>query len=103
MSSPETDPMKYLFREEAITAMREEIRSSRGQEVLFFGWMDFQNRVDRVEVIARGNDESVGLPLERSYLPDVIIHNHPADSVTPSEQDIRISSHSMLTRYSHPG
>jgi ATP-dependent DNA helicase DinG len=93
MSSPETDPMKDLFREEVITAMREEIRSSRGQEVLFFGWMDFQNRVDRVEVITRGNDESVGLPLERSYLPDVIIHNHPADSVTPSEQDIRISSH----------
>jgi len=93
MSSPDTNALKGLFRDNIIAAMRDEIGRARGQEVLFFGWMDSQKRVGRVELITRGNDESVGLPLERSYLPDVIIHNHPGDSIKPSEQDIRVSSH----------
>ncbi len=93
MSSPDLHSVADLFREEVIAFMRGEIHGAQGREVLFFGWTDSQGMVNRAEVIARGNDESVGLPLERSYLPDVIIHNHPEDQVTPSEQDIHMSSH----------
>jgi ATP-dependent DNA helicase DinG len=93
MSSPESGTLKGLFRENVIAAMRQEIEQAGNQEVLFFGWLDSQNKIGRVELIARGNEESVGLPLERSYLPDIIIHNHPDNVLRPSEQDIAVSSH----------
>jgi ATP-dependent DNA helicase DinG len=91
VSSPEST-LQSLFQEGAITEMRSDIRSADGMEVLFFGWFDEGGRIGRVEVVARGNEESVGVPLQRSALPDVIIHNHPGDEVKPSAQDVRMSS-----------
>jgi len=96
MSSPEANPVADLhryFHDHVIDQMRQELSDVQGNEILFFGWADEGGKVHRVEVIARGNEESVGLPLERSYLPDVIVHNHPGDDVRPSDQDVRISSH----------
>ncbi len=71
--------------------IQEEIRRAGGNEVLFFGWTD-GGAVSRIQVVARGNEESVGLPLARSYGPDVVIHNHPDGVLIPSNQDVRISS-----------
>jgi ATP-dependent DNA helicase DinG len=68
--------------------VKKAIQNADGNEVLFFGWTDDERVVDNVEVIARGNEESVAVPLARSYLPDVIIHNHPDDNLTPSPQDV---------------
>jgi ATP-dependent DNA helicase DinG len=90
-SRNKTDPHRYL-NEPVIEAMKTEIVEAEGREILFFGWLDEEGRVHRIEVIARGNEESVGLPLERSYLPDVIIHNHPESSPSPSQQDVVMSS-----------
>jgi len=80
------------FTDETAEKLKSEINAAHGNEVLFFGWMGEDREVERVEVIARGNDASVAIPLEKSFLPDVIIHNHPDGCLTPSSQDVRISS-----------
>ncbi len=81
-----------LFSDEAQEAMRREIEAAGGNEVLFFGWIHENGALDRIEVIARGNDVSVAVPLDRSFLPDVVIHNHPDGILTPSDQDVHMSS-----------
>ncbi|MFW6180264.1 MAG: helicase C-terminal domain-containing protein [Spirochaetota bacterium] len=80
-----------LFSETAAGFMRREIARAGGSEVLFFGWLS-GGMVDRVEVVCRGRDDMVGVPLERAYLPDVVIHNHPGGGLQPSSQDVLLSS-----------
>ncbi|MBN2325197.1 MAG: DEAD/DEAH box helicase family protein [Spirochaetes bacterium] len=80
------------FRRECADAVRREIANASGNEVLFFGWTDDDDLVKRVEVVARGNDASVAVPLQDGFVPDVVIHNHPEGPLSPSTQDVRISS-----------
>ena len=72
--------------------MKNEITKARDNEVLFFGWTDEENRIIKVEIVARGNKECVAVPLQKSFLPDVIIHNHPTGTLSPSSQDMNIAS-----------
>ncbi len=92
MSSNVTDTSHY-FTPGIASDIRVEIERADGNEVLFFGWIDEEQAVDRIEVVTRGNDESTPVPLDASCLPDLIIHNHPDDNLTPSPQDIRIASY----------
>jgi ATP-dependent DNA helicase DinG len=85
-------PADRYLTQDAVTTIRREIDEAYGNEVLFFGWTDDGNRVCRVEVVARGNEVSVAVPMNESFIPDVIIHNHPDGPLSPSPQDIRISS-----------
>ncbi len=80
------------FKEDTVSKIKNEIKGAYGNEVLFFGWTDEKNLVEKVEVAARGNDVSVAVPIEESFVPDVIIHNHPDGPLSPSDQDVRISS-----------
>ena len=80
------------FTDDAVSTIRQEISGAYGNEVLFFGWTDEENLVCRVEAVARGNDVSVAVPLQRSFVPDVVIHNHPEGPLSPSSQDVRLSS-----------
>lgn len=91
MSDNGTSIERY-FKEEVIKIVRDEIRGAHGNEVLFFGWTDRDDRVEKVEVKARGNDGSVALPMDKAYLPDVVIHNHPDGNLIPSHQDVIVSS-----------
>lgn len=75
-----------------VELIRDEIDRAGGNEILFFGWTDEQGRVERAEVVARGNDECVTIPLEKSFLPDVVIHNHPCGRLEPSGPDLNIAS-----------
>ena len=79
--------------DEAAQSIKEEIHKAGGNEILFFCWTDDQCIVVRVEVVARGNEECVAIPLEKSFLPDVVIHNHPGGDLSPSDQDMRIASY----------
>jgi ATP-dependent DNA helicase DinG len=90
----ETDPgsrILSLFSERALRYLRREISRAGFNEVLFFGWFE-GGVLDRLQVAARGNRQAVGVPFERSQLPDIIIHNHPGGELTPSDQDVLISS-----------
>jgi len=84
--------VERYFNPEIAQYIREEIERAGGNEILFFGWIDDQGRVEKVELVARGNHECVTFPLERSFLPDVVIHNHPGDDLTPSGPDQNIAS-----------
>ncbi len=85
--------MHPSFHEDIILQMKNEILKASDNEVLFFGWTDKENRVIKVEIIARGNEECVTIPLQKSFLPDVIIHNHPTGTLSPSSQDMTIASY----------
>lgn len=85
------DSIESCFSERTAGCVRREISRAGGNEVLFFGWLA-EGLVDRVEVVSRGNDESVGVPLDRTFRPDVVIHNHPEGSLQPSAQDVLMSS-----------
>lgn len=87
-----TDIFNY-FTNDVLTDIRAEIEKAHGNEVLFFGWIDEEQVVNRVEVVSRGNDESTPVPLDEACLPDIIIHNHPDGNLTPSPNDINIASY----------
>lgn len=80
------------FTEDAVSTIRREVSGAHGNEVLFFGWTNDDNLVNRVEAVARGNDVSVAVPMAESFVPDVIIHNHPDGPLHPSSQDVQLSS-----------
>jgi ATP-dependent DNA helicase DinG len=84
--------MERYFVPEVLRVINREIQRAGGNEVLFFAWTDGDNRVERVQPVARGTAECVAVPLERCFLPDVIIHNHPDGALSPSEQDMRVAS-----------
>jgi ATP-dependent DNA helicase DinG len=84
--------MHQSFHEDIVPQIKNEIANANDNEVLFFGWTDENNRVIKVEIVARGNKECVAIPLQKSFLPDVIIHNHPNGSLSPSSQDMNIAS-----------
>jgi ATP-dependent DNA helicase DinG len=83
--------MDQRFSEQSVKKVQDEILRAGGNEVLFFGWTDDQQMIIHIEVVARGDEECVTVPLERTAIPDVIIHNHPTGALTPSNPDMRIA------------
>jgi ATP-dependent DNA helicase DinG len=90
--SQKKDPVSLHFDDSSVQTIKTEISKARGNEVLFFGWTDEDSIVVKTETIARGSEECVAFPLERSFIADVVIHNHPGDNLTPSEADLNIAS-----------
>ena len=86
------------FSENAIAALKAEIEDSGGNEVFALGYIDDAKLVVRIEVSARGNEGSVLALQDRlagdssESLADVLIHNHPSGFLTPSDNDLIISS-----------
>jgi len=76
----------------AMEDMRLEISESGGNEVFFRGIPDGEGLVSAVEVIARGNSNSVAALLNMMRKNEVIIHNHPSGVLIPSDEDVSISS-----------
>jgi ATP-dependent DNA helicase DinG len=97
-----------------------EIEDARGNEIFALGYLDDRGLVARVEITARGNEDSVlALQAERYFpnaasaapesagsadlpdapdahqedsSPDVFIHNHPSGALSPSENDLAIAA-----------
>lgn len=84
--------VEELITPEAQTAIRAVIEDCEGNEVFFLGKLDRYRRVCEVEPLAFGSEESV--PAIKSVVRpgDVVLHNHPADGVSPSEADISIAA-----------
>ena len=76
----------------AMEDMRLAISESGGNEVFFRGIPDGEGLVSAVEVIARGNSNSVAALLNMMRKNEVIIHNHPSGVLIPSDEDVNISS-----------
>ena len=75
-----------------IDEIKKEIKNSNGNEVFFRGIPDKNQIVVDVEVLARGNTNSVAALINRMRKNEVIIHNHPSGMLLPSDADITISS-----------
>ncbi|WP_298434076.1 helicase C-terminal domain-containing protein [Geobacter sp.] len=84
--------MKRYFSEQAILAMREAIRDAGGNEVFFLGRTDENRIVVEAEPLARGNRDAVAAIMIATSFGDVVIHNHPSGTLTPSQADIEIAS-----------
>ena len=83
------------FSEKVIDKLRAEIEDAGGNEVFALGFIENDKLIDRLEVSARGHEGAV-LALQsgeasQTY-PDVLIHNHPSGFLTPSDNDLVISS-----------
>jgi ATP-dependent DNA helicase DinG len=80
------------FSESAIAILRAEIEESGGNEVFALGYIDDARLVVRIEVSARGNEGAVLALQNKLANADVLIHNHPSGFLTPSDNDLAISS-----------
>lgn len=76
---------------EAKNKIKKEIENANGNEVFFRGIPDKNGLVIDVEVIARGNINSVLAIISRLRKNEVIIHNHPSGNLLPSKEDEIIS------------
>ena len=94
------------FTEKAIEKLRAEIDDAGGNEVFALGFFDEEasdpsgKLVARIEVTARGKEDTVlalydgqaATGSENRGSPDVIIHNHPSGFLSPSDNDLLVSS-----------
>ncbi|MGE0708376.1 MAG: helicase C-terminal domain-containing protein [Planctomycetota bacterium] len=87
---PPSAPLSAILSPGAQLALRREIAAAGG-EVLFFGTLDGQGVVVEIDVIARGNRESVPMLHQRASGYDVAIHNHPSGNLLPSSADLSIA------------
>ncbi len=83
---------KDFFSESVKSTLKSVIEDASGNEVFFVGSFSGRYVIEEVKVVARGNDYSVPAVIESAKPGDVVIHNHPSGTLTPSEQDIQIAS-----------
>ena len=81
-----------FINENVIEKIKEEIINSNGNEVFFRGIPDKNQIVIDIEVLARGNTNSVAALVNKMRKNEVIIHNHPSGILLPSDADLTVSS-----------
>lgn len=80
------------FTPKALDTLRAAIDDAGGNEVFLLGVLDDQARVNQVQVLARGNREAVPALLQIPRPGEVVIHNHPSGTLTPSAADLSVAS-----------
>ncbi len=83
---------KYLSPE-TCEQIRQEIVDAGNNEVYFIGRCNEKQIVEEVSVMARGNKTAVPAIIANCKKGDILIHNHPSGSLTPSIADNSIASH----------
>lgn len=76
----------------AARAIRDAIAEAGGNEVFFIGSCGPEKKVSRVVVAARGDDSAVPAVAMGASVGDVVIHNHPSGTLTPSGADLSIAA-----------
>ena len=84
--------MKNLFSTHSVEKIRSEIASCNGNEVFFLGKTDATRQVIDAEPLARGNRDAVAAIMVTASFGDVVIHNHPSGTLTPSQADLEIAA-----------
>ncbi len=77
---------------EAVTQAIHAIEEADGNEVLLIGKLDAGGLVSTIEVAARGHLSAVPAPIAHMRRGDVVIHNHPAGELRPSDADLQVAS-----------
>ena len=81
-----------VFSTNAISYMRKAIVDAYGNEVYFGINFNAYGILDYIEVMGRGNKDSVPAIISLSLEFDAVIHNHPSGQLTPSRPDLAIAS-----------
>lgn len=81
-----------IFSIEAVNFMRKSIVEAYGNEVYFGINFNALGILEHIEVMARGNKDSVPAIISLSLEYDAVIHNHPSGELTPSRADLMIAS-----------
>lgn len=79
------------FTDAARDTLRAAIADAGGNEVFALGTMRGE-RVDGVRVLARGNRHAAPAILPVPRPGEVVIHNHPSGTLTPSDADLEIAA-----------
>jgi ATP-dependent DNA helicase DinG len=80
------------FSEKAIEKLRMEIEDASSNEVFALGFLDENRLITRIEITARGNEGAVLAAQDNDANADILIHNHPSGFLSPSDNDLLISS-----------
>jgi ATP-dependent DNA helicase DinG len=80
------------FTMSAGEALRAAIIDAGGNEVFCLGVLDRDGRVESLRVLARGNRQAVPALLQIPRPGEVVIHNHPSGTLTPSQPDLDVAS-----------
>jgi len=83
--------MNY-FVPEIRERLEREIRGAGGNEIFFVGVLSEDGLVEKIRVLARGNEQSVPAIVDSAAYGEVVIHNHPSGDLRPSEPDIHMAS-----------
>lgn len=78
--------------EEIRNRMRREIQATQGREVLFVCQVGDDVCISDFVVAARGGTSMVPAPMPHMNRGDVIIHNHPSNTLYPSNADLSVAS-----------
>jgi ATP-dependent DNA helicase DinG len=76
----------------ALKTLRSTIEEAKGNEVFFLARTNEKGLVEEVTPLARGNDSAVSALMQVASQGDVIIHNHPSGSLSPSNADVGLAS-----------
>jgi len=80
------------FSKQAISTLRSEIQEAQNNEVFALGFLSPEGKVERVEVVARGQEQRVLALPSQWERADVLLHNHPSGFLTPSDNDMVIAA-----------
>lgn len=89
-------PTELIIPPQARASLREAIRRAGGNEVLFFGRVEWDEEkpeavLVEVEVFARGHRSAVPAIVASADEWDLAIHNHPTGRLEPSEADLAVA------------
>ena len=91
MSNNYAREIDSVFSIDAINFMRKSIVDAYGNEVYFGINFNAYGILDYIEVMARGNKDSVPAIISLSLEFDAVIHNHPSGDTMPSKSDIEFT------------
>jgi ATP-dependent DNA helicase DinG len=81
-----------IFSKKARKEFVKVIKEADGNEAFFVGSFGDGEVIEKVRVIARGNNSSVPAVVDSAKSGEVVIHNHPSGNLTPSDQDVQMAS-----------
>ena len=85
--------INQYINKDIIKKIKNEIQNVSDQEIYLTGKISNKSeKVDEINVLARGNKKMVPAIISDLAPGSIVIHNHPSGNLTPSAADIRIAS-----------
>ncbi|MDR2486118.1 MAG: ATP-dependent DNA helicase DinG [Treponema sp.] len=80
------------FTKDSIEQLRLEIADAGGNEIFVLGYLDEKGLVEKLAVMARGDENPAPAVSKKLETADVFIRNHPSGFLTPSDDDLALAA-----------